>query len=196
TGQRHFLSCLPASESLCFDDLDCSALTGYDHLLRADIWFSDSMLFEGNKTLFENARSAGLSISIDLNWDPQWSRAAADVIRARKKAVRAVLPWVNLAHGNIRELKEFADVDDLSTALNRLSDWGAESVVVHMGEQGAGYFHAGALIIEPPAPTSTRVHATGTGDVLSVCMMLLHRRTEMEISQRLRLANRIVAEFM
>ncbi len=38
--------------------------------------------------------------------------------------------------------------------------------------------------------------ATGTGDVLSVCMALLHHRTDMPIAEKLQLANTVVAEFM
>jgi hypothetical protein len=38
--------------------------------------------------------------------------------------------------------------------------------------------------------------ATGTGDVLSVCLMLLHRRKEIPIDEKLRFANRIVGEFI
>src|SRR5262245_25112479 len=69
TGNRHFLSCLPSSESLCFTDLDLGALTGYRHLLRADVWFSETMLFEGNKKLLETARQSNITVSLDLNWD-------------------------------------------------------------------------------------------------------------------------------
>ena len=78
SGRRHFVSCLPASNALCFEDLDLSALAGRDHLLRADIWLSRPMLFGGNNELFQKARQAGLSVSIDLNWDPCWGRAGAD----------------------------------------------------------------------------------------------------------------------
>jgi sugar/nucleoside kinase (ribokinase family) len=75
-------------------------------------------------------------------------------------------------------------------------DWGAEAVVVHLGPQGAGYFQDGTLTVEPPARAAKQVHTTGTGDVLSVCMMLLHQREDITISDRLRIANRIVAQFM
>ena len=51
-------------------------------------------------------------------------------------------------------------------------------------------------MVEPPVPVKSQVNTTGTGDVLSVCMMLLHGRTEMGIRERLRLANTIVAQFM
>jgi sugar/nucleoside kinase (ribokinase family) len=195
-GHRHFVSCLPANEALAFDDLNLAVLPNHAHLLRSDVWFSEPMLFEGNKPLFQFARGAGLKVSLDLNWDPQWGRAAAEKIQSRKEAVRAALPWVDLAHGNVRELMEFADAESLDEALKRLIDWGAGAVVVHLGDRGAGYFHEGKLVIEPPSPVGARVNATGTGDVLSVCMMLLHHRTEIALSDRLRAANAIVAQFI
>ncbi|HZK79810.1 MAG TPA: carbohydrate kinase family protein, partial [Humisphaera sp.] len=159
-------------------------------------WFSEQMLFEGNKQLFQHARQTGLAVSIDLNWDPHWGHSDAAKIKVRKQAAQAALPWVNLAHGNVRELKEFTDADDLDTALRRLTNWGVESVIVHMGAKGAGYYNNGSLIVEPPAPVINFVHAAGTGDVLSVCMMLLHNQRQIDIPSRLRLANSIVAEFI
>jgi len=101
-----------------------------------------------------------------------------------------------LAHGNVRELMEIADASDLETALKALTGWGAEAVVVHMGAKGAGYWHQGELVVEPPAPVTSQVNTTGTGDVLSVCMMLLHHRANLAIAERLRRANALVAEFM
>lgn len=195
-GHRHFISCLPANAAMSFADIDLKMLRGHSHLLRADVWFSEAMLFEGNRPLFEAAQHVGLQISLDLNWDPQWGRAGEDQIRARKQAVRDVLPLVNLAHGNVQELMEFADAPDLDTALQCLTEWGAGAVVVHLGAKGAGYYANGELITEPPAPVQTQLHTTGTGDVLSVCMMLLHHRADIAIRERLRLANTIVAEFM
>ena len=196
SGQRHFISCLPASAALTFGDVDAAALAGCRHLLRADIWFSEAMLFEGNKELFQYAHRLGIPISLDLNWDPQWDRATAAQIRARKQAVRAVLPAVSLAHGNARELMEFADAPDLETALRSLVDWGAAAVAVHLGAKGAGYYHQGSLVVSPPAPITSPVNNTGSGDVLSVCLMLLHHREDIPIPERLRLANAIVAQFM
>lgn len=195
-GQRHFLSCLPASRALKFEDLDVEAMRGYDHLLRADIWFSEEMLFGGNRRLFEAARGMGLRVSIDLNWDPSWGVASRDTIRARKEAVRAALPLVHLAHGNMRELCEFAETPDLDGALRRLTAWGVEAVVVHMGVRGAGYFHNGTLQIEPPKLVEKQVNTTGTGDVLSVCMMLLDQSPKGLPAGQMALANRVVAEFM
>jgi sugar/nucleoside kinase (ribokinase family) len=179
---------------LTFKDLDLTVLDDFDHLLRADIWFSKPMLFGGNEQLFRVAREKGMTVSIDLNWDPLWGIASTEAVQARKQAVRSVLRWVNIAHGNVRELNEFADADRLETSLERLAEWGIEAVVVHLGASGAGYHQAGRLWREPAVQASRHLNTTGTGDLLSVCMMLLHQQPD--VPAKLRLANTIVAQFI
>jgi len=195
TGQRHFVSCLPNNESLAYEDLDLAVLPRYAHLARTDVWFSGTMLHGGNARLFRLARDSGMSISIDLNWDPQWGVAPAAEIERRKQAIRDVLPLVDLAHGNIRELNEFAGAQHLDATLRRIVDWGAGAIVVHMGAAGAGYFDGRALIVEAGAPAARQINTTGTGDVLSVCMMLQHRQA-IPVRDKLRLANTIVARYI
>jgi len=196
TGQRHFLSCHPNNAALAFESLDLRPLASAEHLLRADVWFSESMLHGGNEKLFRAARDAGVPVSIDLNWDPKWGHAPAVEIARRKEAVRRLLPLVDVAHGNIRELGEFAGEERLEASLARLLEWGVGAVVVHMGAQGAGYFSGRELVVEAPAAVERRLMATGTGDVLSVCLVLLHRRADIPIPEKLRLANLIVAGFI
>jgi 2-dehydro-3-deoxygluconokinase len=154
------------------------------------------MLHDGNEKLFRAAREAGVPVSIDLNWDPKWGHAPGVEIARRKEAIRRLLPLVDVAHSNIRELGEFTGEERLEASLARLLEWGVSAVVVHMGAQGAGYFSGRELVMEPPAPVERRLMATGTGDVLSVCMMLLHRRADIPIPEKLGLANRIVAGFI
>jgi sugar/nucleoside kinase (ribokinase family) len=196
SGQRHFLSCHPNNVALSFETLDLAPLASADHLLRADIWFSDAMLYGGNEQLFTAAREAGVPVSIDLNWDPKWGRTGRDEIERRKEAVRRMLPLVDLAHGNACELNEFTGETDLTRSLGRLLEWGVKAVVVHLGSQGAGYFSGAEFLIEPPAPIQRQVMVTGCGDVLSTCMMLLHKRGDISIPEKLRLANRVTAGFM
>ena len=43
----------------------------------------------------------------------------ADAIARRKEAVRCILPWVDLVHGNVHELNRFGDSGDLDTTLRR-----------------------------------------------------------------------------
>jgi 2-dehydro-3-deoxygluconokinase len=195
-GCRHFISAQPNNDTFCFEDIDLAVLEGAGHLLRADVWFSEPLLGGGNARLLQAARDRGPRTSLDLNWDPHWGSAPEDVIHERKEAVRQVLPLVDLVHGNVRELNIFADETDIATTLKRLTDWGAGAVVLHMGAQGAGYYCRGDLIVEPSVPVERCINTTGTGDLLSVCMMLLDGRDDIPAVERLRLANRIVADFI
>jgi sugar/nucleoside kinase (ribokinase family) len=195
-GHRHFVSSLPGSATLAYEDVDPAALEGCEHLLRADVWFSEPMLFGGNEKLFRAAREAGVAVSLDLNWDPAWRRGDAQTIARRKEAVRAVLPLVDCVHGNSTELNQFAGTGSIDAALSRITAWGASAVAVHLGTEGAGYYYEGRLVREPCVPAPSVVNSTGTGDVLSVCMMLLHHRQEVPVAEKLRLANRIVSEYM
>ncbi len=195
-GCRHFISHQPNNYTLDFSDLDLAMLDDGEHLLRADVWFSEPMLADGNARLLQAARNRGLATSLDLNWDPCWGSGDDALIRARKESVRRILPLADIVHGNVNELNRFADSTDLPTTLRRLVDWGAGAAVVHCGAQGAGYYCDAQLVVEPSAAVSRHVNATGCGDLLSVCMMLLHRHDEIPIAERLRLANRIVADFI
>jgi sugar/nucleoside kinase (ribokinase family) len=155
------------------------------------------MLEGGNRRLLAEARRRGLTTSLDINFDPRWSTGPAAAVVRRKQLLRQVLSWVDLVHGNARELCEFTDRPDLETALPRLADWGVRTVVVHLGAQGAGCFSDGHWVLEPPDLAEAPVHSTGTGDVLSVCMILLQGRAPpRSIPQQLRLSNRVVREFM
>lgn len=196
SGHRHFLSHLPNNESLRFEDLDLTALDGCGHLLRADVWFSEAMLEGGNQRLFVEARRRGLVTSLDINFDPHWSSAAREKIARRKRQIREILPLVDLAHGNRRELCEFTDSPDLASAVRRLTDWGAGAVVVHLGADGAGCFAHGEWFIEPPCPAEKLVNTTGSGDVLSMCVILLHEQRALSVRDKLRRANRVVREFI
>ncbi len=120
TGQRHFISCLPNNESLGFGDLDLSILPRFDHLSRAGVWFSETMLRGGNRRPFEVARAGGLATSIDVNWDPRWNISSPAENQRRKQAVRDLLPLIDLVHGNIRELTAFAGCGALEDALAKI----------------------------------------------------------------------------
>jgi sugar/nucleoside kinase (ribokinase family) len=195
-GHRHFLSCLPNNQKLRFEDLQLGALNGCPHLLRADVWFSKSMLMEGNRRLFSEARKRGVRTSLDINFDPVWSTGMTREIQHRKELLRKVLDLVDLAHGNVKELCEFTDAPQLGKALQKLEAWGVGAVVVHLGIKGAGYYRKGELVVEPANRARRAVHSTGTGDVLSMCMILLEQCPELSLKQRLRISNRVVREFM
>ncbi len=195
-GQRHFLSCLPNNESLTFEDLDPAVLDGCQHLLRADIWFSTSMLERGNRRLFDEARRRRIPISLDINFDPCWSRGSSSEIARRRQLVRDLLDHVTLVHGNTRELMEFTGCAQLEMALRSLTRDGVQGIVVHLGLEGAGYYADGTWTVEPPSPATSPIHSTGTGDVLSICMILLAPRDDLSVRDKLRIANQVVREYM
>jgi sugar/nucleoside kinase (ribokinase family) len=196
SGCRHFVSCQPNNDSLAMADIDPAMLSGAQHLLRADVWFSEPMLAGGNEELFRAARARSLATSLDINWDPHWGSADAATMVRRKESVRRILPWVDLVHGNVRELSQFADSNDWDATLEQITAWGAGAIVIHLGADGAGYYDRGQLTVAPAIPVRQYKNTAGTGDLLSVCMMLLHGRDEIPLGDRLRLANTIVAEFI
>lgn len=196
SGHRHFLSCLPNNQTLEFGDIELAALEGCSHLLRADVWFSQTMLEGGNRRLFAEARRRGLTTSLDINFDPRRSGGSKEEIAHRKELLRGVLDLVDVAHGNVRELCEFTDSPHLDVALERLSGRGVKAVIVHMGAEGAGCYTGGQLIREPASPADAVIHSTGSGDLLSMCMILMHARQDLSIQKKLAVSNGVVREFI
>ena len=103
---------------------------------------------------------------------------------------------IGILSRGVRELCEFTDSPGLEAALNRLADEGVKAVVVHLGQRGAGFWAEGKLTVEPPWPAHAVVNSTGTGDVLSICMILLHARHDLPIQEKLHCSNQVVSEFM
>ena len=52
------------------------------------------------------------------------------------------------------------------------------------------------MTLEESVPAKRLVNTTGTGDVLSVCMMFLDQEKRSTLSEKLRLANLIVSQFI
>jgi sugar/nucleoside kinase (ribokinase family) len=176
THQRHFLSCLPSSAELSEEDVDLKSLweAGCRHLYRADVWFAPRMLDGGNQRLLRSAQSLGMETSLDINWDPAWSTAAAAVIGPRLKAVAGLLPHVSYAHGNEREICRFTGQDDVLDAVRWILDRGTKAVILHRGPRGCAAFAIDAKRVEVPArPVARVVSETGTGDVFTAAFLLL-----------------------
>ncbi|MCY3017920.1 MAG: carbohydrate kinase family protein [Planctomycetota bacterium] len=174
---RHFLSSLPNNREMTAADIDVPELAraGCRHLYRADIWFAEAMLAGGNAAVLTSARELAIETSLDINWDPEWSRAdSAERVRIRKAQVVDILPHVSWAHGNQRELALFTGESDAPDACRFLVDRGCGGVIVHRGARGAAAFTAREGWLEVPATPVTKVVCeTGPGDVFSAAFMLL-----------------------
>jgi len=172
---RHFLSSLPNNLLLTAADVDIPALAlaGCRHLFRADVWFSTELLDGGNSRLFAQARALGIETSLDVNWDPEWTRDPNSPLSiSHKEQLRRALPHVSWVHGNERELTIFSGADDLPRTCRLLIEQGAGGVIVHRGERGAAAFLPDQGWIEQPAcPVASIVCESGSGDVFSAAFM-------------------------
>jgi ribokinase len=195
-GHRHFISSLPNAARLDFQAVDMTALAkaGCGHMYRADIWFSEPMLFGGNARLFRESRAAGMETSIDINWDPHWNAGLEGAeVRRRIEAVRETLPFVDWVHGNERELLSFSGSRSVDGAVRVLADWGARAIIVHRGARGSAAFADGTWIETGPSPVQRVVSDTGSGDVFTAAF-LIHGRLPLE--ERLKEAGRAAANHL
>lgn len=193
SGHRHFLSHLPNNHLMQVDDI----LDAFDQqqeieaLLRADVWFSQSMLYEGNLVLFERARARCLDTYLDINWDPMWASGKATQIKERKSRLRRLLPLVRYVHGNISELSEFTGCHMATDVFKSLLDDGCEEIIVHNGERGAISVRRGEAAVEVPAvPIRNVICSTGSGDVFCAAHILLR---ELPVVERLQQACAVAA---
>lgn len=192
-GHRHFLSHLPNTRVLKIEDI----LDTFEReenirvLVRADVWFSEAMLYEGNSILFERAHARGIETYLDINWDPAWTVGENAAVRERKSQLRRILPLVDFVHGNTRELCEFTGCCTVPDACRSLLDDGCEEIVVHNGSNGAMSVHRGRAPIDIPAvPISKTICSTGSGDVFCAAHLLLRN---LPASERLQKACAVAA---
>jgi sugar/nucleoside kinase (ribokinase family) len=193
---RHFISSLPNAAELRLQDVPVAELArlGCRHLYRADIWFSPAMLFGGNLELLRQARAAGMTTSLDINWDPLWSSPAGlAAVSHRIAAVAKLLPHVTFVHGNERELSFFTGRPELNDSIAALLDAGAETVIVHRGPNGSAAASRDAWIEAPACQVARVVSETGTGDVFTAAFLLLGKT---DLPERLRQCNRIAAQHL
>ena len=137
--------------------------------LHIGSWFLQDGLRPDAPRLLRGAREAGLTTSLDPNWDPSagWDGGLRDV-----------LPWLDLVFPNETEATRIAGIDDAeaaAVALARLGQGGAGTeardaagpvpmVVVKRGADGALAAAAdGAITRVGPYPV-TALDTTGAGD--------------------------------
>jgi 2-dehydro-3-deoxygluconokinase len=104
------------------------------------------------------AVGAGVPVSLDINHRAQmWSEDEAG------RALRKLLPSVDILFGSPAELLLVEQADSAEEAAQRLRERGIGQVVLKRGSQGASLWHAGGRVDLPAIPV-TAVDPVGAGD--------------------------------
>jgi sugar/nucleoside kinase (ribokinase family) len=137
---------------LCWEDLDLEYLANSRHFHLCSYYLQRALRPRVGE-LFQRLKSAGLTISLDTNDDPddEWQGGLHDVLRH----VDVFLP-------NEREARKAAGTEDLELAIRRLADL-VPIVVVKLGRDGAMAQRAGARFFSP-AQMVDAVDPVGAGD--------------------------------
>jgi sugar/nucleoside kinase (ribokinase family) len=142
------------------DDVSASLLARARHL-HIGSWFLQTGLYPGALRLLAAARDAGLTTSVDPNWDPddRWD-----------SGLRDLLAGLDLVFPNEAEAIAIAGIDDVEAAAVALARLGAGGrgggplVVVKRGRDGAFVASADGVIERVNAYPVEALDATGAGD--------------------------------
>jgi len=137
---------------LCWDDLDFDYLADSRHFHLSSYYLQRALRPRVGE-LFQRLKSAGLTISLDTNDDPddQWQGGLHEALR-----------HVDIFLPNEREARKAGSTDDLEAAIRKLSEL-VPLVVVKLGPEGA-LAQRGKDRVISPAQKVVPVDAVGAGD--------------------------------
>ena len=137
---------------LCWEDLDLDYLADSRHFHLCSYYLQRALRPRVGE-LFQWLKSAGLTISLDTNDDPddEWQGGLHDILRH----VDVFLP-------NEREARKAAGTEDLEVAIRRLATL-VPIVVVKLGREGAMALHGNERFVSP-AQKVDAVDPVGAGD--------------------------------
>ena len=149
---RNILTYAGTIAELCWDDLDFDYLSDSRHFHLSSYYLQRALRPHVGE-LFERLKSAGLTISLDTNDDPddQWQGGLQEVLR-----------YVDIFLPNEREARKAAGADDLEAAIQKLSEL-VPLVVVKLGPKGA-LAQRGKEQLVSSAQTVVPVDPVGAGD--------------------------------
>lgn len=166
-GGRAILSALGSIGTLRAEHLDLDDLRDAGHL-HVGSYFLQTELAPDLPDLFARLRAAGVSTSIDPNYDP-WERWDL--------GLRAVLPHTDVFFVNEHEAAAIAGNPDPLKAAGALLSWmgPAGTVVLKRGPAGAvGIMGRGTCAV--PTPAAEVVDTVGAGDTLVAGMLAARLR--------------------
>jgi sugar/nucleoside kinase (ribokinase family) len=152
---RALFTYLGSIATLRLDDLDLILLPRYDHLHSASVFLQQG-LRAGLSALYQAAKQAGLTTSLDSGCDPEgrWGRDIFDV-----------LPHVDFFLPNEVEALHFTGTSTVEEAAAELSHY-AGTVVVKLGRDGA-LARSGEQVWPVPGFEVEVVDTTGAGDAFN-----------------------------
>ena len=150
---RNILTYLGAISALKPEHLDMKYLASSRHFHMSSYYLQRGLLAHVPELLRE-LKSAGLTVSMDTNDDPEgiWQSGLSNV-----------LPLVDVLLPNEREALKIAGCDNLESALSRLTEL-VPLVVVKMGAQGAMACRGNERLLSPAVKLSEVVDPVGAGD--------------------------------
>jgi ribokinase len=162
-GDRATLTAYGSIGAVNGADVPDASLARARHL-HIGSWFLQRALWSDAADLVARARAAGVTISLDPNWDPteRWTAG-----------LREVLPHVDVVLPNAVEANRIAGIDDtdagaaaVATARLGVGDGRGDGplVVVKAGASGAVAANASGVVASTPAYPIVAIDTTGAGD--------------------------------
>ncbi|MCE6988096.1 carbohydrate kinase family protein [Dyadobacter sp. CY323] len=142
-----------AMNALTLSDIPFENNAGYRHLHVSSV-FLQKGLQNDIVQIFENARAAGMTTSLDLQWDPteQW---AFDYARC--------LPYVDVFMPNESELRALTRTDTISSGIEKIRPY-MNTIALKMGRNGSLGICGEQQIAVPAFDGPHFVDAIGAGD--------------------------------
>jgi len=151
--QRASVTYPGAMEHLTIKEIRSETLQQARHMHYSSVFFQPG-LKPDLVTLFKKAKDAGLTTSLDCQWDPheKW-----DI------DLHTLLPYVDLFLPNMEEIKNLTGTRNLEEAIGSISR-AAHVVIVKDGIHGSYLWREGTLIHQPIFKNPQVADAIGAGD--------------------------------
>ncbi|HVX46941.1 MAG TPA: sugar kinase [Mycobacteriales bacterium] len=164
-GDRAILTALGTIDQVRVADVPPSVLARARHV-HVGAYYLQSTLRPDLPEFLRAARAAGVSTSVDPNWDPA----------GRWDGIDELLDVTDFLFLNAAEAEALTGSTEVATATERLSRGGA-AVIVKQGERGVTARREGALV-HVPAPEVEAVDPVGAGDSFTAGFLRAHLNGE------------------
>lgn len=142
-----------AMNSLTINDIPFKPLANYQHLHVSSLFLQKGILSDIEQ-IFINARAAGMTTSLDLQWDPT-EKWAFDYARC--------LPYVDVFMPNESELLALTKTDSISSGIEKIRPY-LNTLALKMGRNGSMGICGDQQLTTPAFEGPHFVDAIGAGD--------------------------------